>query len=71
MQHMCCYSGNPVDLDDTNWSITQVNSNAKDSFNPEALHSASAGMPVYTNFIGQSEAFRNPMRLGGLSQVTR
>ena len=35
---MWCYAGNPVDLDDTNWRITPVHTNAKDSLNPEALH---------------------------------
>ena len=35
---MWCYAGNPVDLDDTNWRITPVDTNAKDSLNPEALH---------------------------------
>ena len=34
---MWCYAGNPVDLDDTNWRITPVDTNAKDSLNPEAL----------------------------------
>ena len=38
MQPMWCYAGNPVDLDDTNWRIAPVDTNAKDSFNPEALH---------------------------------
>ena len=40
MQPMWYYAGNPVDLDDTNWRITPVDTNAKDSLNPEALHSA-------------------------------
>ena len=38
MQPMWCYAGNPVDLDDTKWRITPVDTNAKDSLNPEALH---------------------------------
>ena len=37
---MCCYAGNTADLDDTNWRITQVDTNAKDSLNPEALQSS-------------------------------
>ena len=38
MQPMWCYAGNPVDLDDTDWRITPVDTNAKDSLNPEAFH---------------------------------
>ena len=37
MQPMWYYAGNPVDLDDTNWSITPVDTVAKDPLNPEAL----------------------------------
>ena len=40
MQPMWYYAGNPVDLDDTNWRITPVDTNAKDSLDPEALHRA-------------------------------
>ena len=37
MQPMWCYAGNQVDLDGTNWRISAVDTNAKDSLNPEAL----------------------------------
>ena len=40
MQPMWCYGGNLVDLDDTNWSITQVDTNGKNSLNPEALQTS-------------------------------
>ena len=43
MQPMWCYAGNPVDLDDTNWRITPVDTNAKDSLNPEALQCGCGG----------------------------
>ena len=45
MQPMWCYAGNPVDLDDTDWRITPVDTNAKDSLNPEAFHLAQALVP--------------------------
>ena len=44
MQPMWCYAGNPVDLDDTNWRITPVDTNAKDSLNPEALQVMCLGL---------------------------
>ena len=44
MQPMWCYAGNPVDLDDTDWRITPVDTNAKDSLNPEALQVMSLGL---------------------------
>ena len=51
MQPMWCYAGNPVDLDDTNWRITPVDTNAKDSLNPEALQlslpACITNMPVW------------------------
>ena len=35
---------NPVDLDDTNWRITPVDTTAKDSLNLEALQVMSLGL---------------------------
>ena len=47
MQPMQCNAGNPVDLDDTNWHVTQVDTNAKDSLNPEALQVMEASASCY------------------------
>ena len=44
---MWCYAGNPVDLDDTNWRITPVDTNAKDSLNPEALQVMESSASCY------------------------
>ena len=37
MPPMWYCAGTPVDLDDTNWRISSVDTDAKDSLNPEAL----------------------------------
>ena len=47
MQPMWCYAGNPVDLDDTDWRITPVDTNAKDSLNPEAFQVMEASASCY------------------------
>ena len=52
MQPLWCYAGNPVDLDDTNWRITPVDTNAKDSLNPEALHCIPPFGPSTYNRLG-------------------
>ena len=67
MQPMWCYAGNPVDLDDTDWRITPVDTNAKILL----ILKLFTLLPQARQFIEQSEAFRVPMRLGGSSQVTR
>ena len=35
MQPMWFYAGHPVDVDDTNWCISSVDTDARDPLNPE------------------------------------
>ena len=42
MQTIWYYAGIQVDLDDTNWCISPVDTDAKDSLHPEALQALPA-----------------------------
>ena len=66
MQPMWCYAGNQVDLDDTNWRISAVDTNAKDSLNPEALQIR----PVQYNQLQPLPSMCYPGRSDGQAPVT-